>query len=199
MLFQTYISRLTLLVFRSFLALNRISSEDLNMNRMVVRGTDSKKTNFPCLQILNRTRLASSDTQTYSFPPPLSRVTLRCLQYLTTLMERQADAWITNRKGFGKRCYPEIWFKGLGKTMKASLSQDSRCPSRDSNRAPTQYKSEAVPLCQPVRSNWNCGICMCVCDSTVRAARSCIFCTKPLTEMLGKYTCPAQNIKIRSR
>lgn len=63
---QIYVSRLTLLVFRSFLALNRISSENLNTNGMVVHGRDSKKTNFPCLQILDKMTLASPDTQTYS-------------------------------------------------------------------------------------------------------------------------------------
>jgi hypothetical protein len=28
-----------------------------------------------------------------------------------------------------------------------NLSQDSRCPGRDSNRAPPEYKSRALPLC----------------------------------------------------
>jgi hypothetical protein len=36
------------------------------MNRPVVRGTDSKKTNFPSLQNLNKMMLTSSDMQTYS-------------------------------------------------------------------------------------------------------------------------------------
>jgi hypothetical protein len=38
---------------------------------MVVRGTDSKKTNFPCLQILNKAMFTSSDMQTYSTLPML--------------------------------------------------------------------------------------------------------------------------------
>jgi hypothetical protein len=31
------------------------------------------------------------------------------------------------------------------------LSQESRCPGRDENRAPPEYKSEALPFRQPVR------------------------------------------------
>jgi hypothetical protein len=39
--------------------------------------------------------------------------------------------------------------EGLRKITK-NLNQDSQCPGRDSNRAPAQLKSSALPLEQPV-------------------------------------------------
>jgi hypothetical protein len=34
------------------------------------------------------------------------------------------------------------------------IRQDSRCPSRDSNQAPFEYKSRPLPIDRPVRSNY---------------------------------------------
>jgi hypothetical protein len=110
------------LAFGSFLALNGISSEGLNMNRMVVRGRDRKKTHFPCLQILNKKMFTSHvqiiqwiHTQSLQmmFSPPFSRVTLRCFQCLTIGM-KEHNAWMTNRKGFGRK---RSWASG-GAMMK---------------------------------------------------------------------------------
>jgi hypothetical protein len=43
------------------------------------------------------------------------------------------------------RHYPGICLKGMQKTIK-HISQDSRCPSQDSNWVPPKYDSGALPL-----------------------------------------------------
>jgi hypothetical protein len=60
---------------------------------------------------------------------------------------------LINWKGFGRygRGLKEVLSKntseGLRRTMK-DHSQDSRCPSQDSNRAPTEYMSRVLPVDQ---------------------------------------------------
>jgi hypothetical protein len=46
--------------------------------------------------------------------------------------------------------YPGIRMEGLNKTTQ-KFSEDSRCPGRDPNREPTDYKSGALRLCQHAR------------------------------------------------
>jgi hypothetical protein len=43
------------------------------------------------------------------------------------------------------RYCPDIYLHGLWKTAR-NLSQDRRCPLRDSNEAPPEYKSRQLPL-----------------------------------------------------
>jgi hypothetical protein len=52
------------------------------------------------------------------------------------------------------RSGPSIFLEELRKTSK-NLSQDSRCPDQDTNRAPTEYKSRALPLGKCIRWNWH--------------------------------------------
>jgi hypothetical protein len=42
---------------------------------------------------------------------------------------------------------------GTLRTTTEDLSQGRRCCGRDSNRAPPEYESRALPLCQPARCN----------------------------------------------
>lgn len=58
-----------------------------------------------------------------------------------------------NQKGFGRKWLwlDFILLEGLRQTMKGNLSQDNKSPSRDSNRAPPEYKSIASPMNQSTR------------------------------------------------
>jgi hypothetical protein len=70
--------------------------------------------------------------------------------YLTTLSVAglYSIGWTVDERWFKrKRSYSSTFFKGLRKTM-IKLSQDSRCPGWDSNRAPPEYKTRVLQLRQ---------------------------------------------------
>jgi hypothetical protein len=57
-------------------------------------------------------------------------------------------------EGKVRGCYLGI-FKG-GQKTKIHLRQDSRCPKRDSNQPPPEYKLTALPLSKPAQSIISC-------------------------------------------
>jgi hypothetical protein len=77
---------------------------------------------------------------------------LRSCQYLGLYSaEREEDRWIINSKGLGRRLqchntdvFPEFIWKNWGKII-LNISQGSRRPGRDSNRAPLEYEFTALP------------------------------------------------------
>jgi hypothetical protein len=91
---------------------------------------------------------------------------LGCVGYLTTLSATRLqhsvgwwDDWrMTDWKGFGwkwswsnRDTIPSFVSKRLTETAKM-LSQNSRVPSQDSNRAPPEYKSRPLPLVIIIRA-----------------------------------------------
>jgi hypothetical protein len=71
-----------------------------------------------------------------------------------------SDGRMTDERGTGKdlkgsdcglsRRWPGLCLQGLRKTTKV-FRQDSRCPDRDSNRKPKDYKSVTLPLDQNIQ------------------------------------------------